>query len=67
MYYDAANLLPADSKRLLNFGFSWTQLLPSGSLSIDFTVRNINGDTYEDFNGYPMPKQEYYTNLTYRF
>ena len=67
MYYDSANLLPADSKRLLNFGFAWTQTLPTGELTIDFTVRNLNGDTYEDFNGYPMPKQEYYTNLTYHF
>ncbi len=67
MYYDSANLLPADTKRLLNLGFSWTQPLPTGSVTFDFTVRNINGDIYQDFNGYPMPKQEYYTNLTYRF
>ncbi len=67
MYYDAANLLPADSKRLLNVGCSWSYLLPTGEMTVDFTVRNLNGDTYEDFNGYPMPKQEYYASLNYRF
>jgi iron complex outermembrane receptor protein len=67
MYYDSANLLPADSKRQLNFGLTWTQALPTGELTLDFTVRNLNGNTYEDFNGYPMPRHEYYTNLTYRF
>ncbi len=67
MYYDSASLLPADGKRLLNLGISWSEPLPVGELTLDFTARNLNGDVYEDFNGYPMPKQEYFTNLSYRF
>ncbi len=69
MYYDAANLLPADSKNLVNFGLTMTMPLqtPGTELVCDFTLKNLTGDDYQDFNGYPMPEQEFYFNVAYRF
>jgi len=67
MFYDAANLLPADTKRLLNLGCTFQVPLPVNKLVIDLTAKNIKGDVYQDFNGYPMPKQEYYMNVSYQF
>ena len=69
MYYDAANLLPAASKNLVNFGLTMTMPLvtPGTELVCDFTLKNLTGDEYQDFNGYPMPEQEFYFNVAYRF
>ena len=69
MYYDAANLLPADSKDLVNLGLTMTMPLApgAGELVFDFEIKNLNGDEYQDFNGYPMPEQELYFNIAYHF
>lgn len=67
MYYDAANLLPAASKDLLNFGLTMTMPLPANELVFDLEMKNLGGDEYQDFNGYPMPEQEIYFNVAYHF
>lgn len=67
MYYDAANLLPATSKNLVNFGLTMTMPLPSNELVFDLEMKNLGGDEYQDFNGYPMPEQEIYFNVAYHF
>ncbi len=69
MYYDAANLLPAASKNLVNVGLTMTMPLatPGTELVCDFTLKNLTGDEYQDFNGYPMPEQEFYFNVAYHF
>ena len=69
MYYDAANLLPAASKNLVNFGLTMTMPLSAdvGELVFDFELKNLTGDEYQDFNGYPMPEQEMYFNVAYHF
>ena len=69
MYYDAANLLPAASKNLVNLGLTMTMPLAAdaGKLVFDFELKNLTGDEYQDFNGYPMPEQEIYFNIAYHF
>ncbi len=67
MFYDAANLLPAASKNLVNFGLTMTMPLPANELVFNLEMKNLNGDEYQDFNGYPMPEQEIYFNVAYHF
>lgn len=63
MYYDAANLVAAEDKKEHNAGMSW--LFRSMLLSVD--VKNLGGDHYEDFNGYPMPGRSVNVNVKYDF
>ncbi|MBN2707067.1 MAG: TonB-dependent receptor [Deltaproteobacteria bacterium] len=67
MYYDAANLLPASAKNLLNCGLTLTLPLSGREWRLNLEAKNLNGDEYQDFNGYPMPEQEYFCNLSCRF
>jgi len=69
MYYDAANLLPAASKNLVNLGLTMTMPLAAEAVKLvfDFELKNLTGDEYQDFNGYPMPEQEIYFNIAYHF
>ncbi len=67
MYYDAANLLPAASKDLVNLGLTMTLSLPTNELVFDIEMKNLGGDEYQDFNGYPMPEQEIFFNVAYHF
>ncbi|NJL59676.1 MAG: TonB-dependent receptor [Desulfobacteraceae bacterium] len=63
MYYDSANLLPADAKNEVNIGMSW--LFRSWLFTLE--AKNIGDDHYEDFNGYPMPGRAWYFNVQYKF
>ncbi len=67
MFYDAANLLPAASKDLVNFGLTMTLPLPANELVFDLEMKNLGGDEYQDFNGYPMPEEEIFLNVAYHF
>jgi len=67
MYYDAANLLPASAKNLLNCGLTLTLALSGREWQLNLEAKNLGGDEYQDFNGYPMPEQEYFCNLSCRF
>ncbi len=63
MYYDSANLLPAEDKTLINAGISW--LFHSFLFSVEGT--NLGDRLYEDFNGYPMPGRAFYFTVGYRY
>lgn len=61
MYYDTANLLPAEDKETMNLGASWL----FRDLLLTFEARNIQDNQYEDFNGFPMPGDAYYVTAKY--
>ncbi len=70
MFYDAANLLPAEDKKEINAGIS--RLLNVGtknasSLLISLEGRNLGDDLYEDFNGYPQPGRSWFCTVKYTF
>jgi iron complex outermembrane receptor protein len=70
MFYDAANLLPAEDKKEINAGISW--LLdgwagPESSLLIALEGRNLGDDLYEDFNGYPQPGRSWFCSVKLAF
>ncbi len=61
MYYDTANLIKAKTKSEINSGISW--LWNSWMLTLD--AKNLNNDSYEDFNGYPLPGRSYFFTIKY--
>jgi iron complex outermembrane receptor protein len=61
MYYDTANLLEAETKSEVNSGISW--IFDSWMLTLD--AKNLTDDTYEDFNGYPLPGRSYFFTIKY--
>lgn len=63
IYYDSANLLPADDKNVFNAGISW--LYRSFLFSLE--GKNLTNDRYEDFNGYPMPGRAFSFTVGYRY
>jgi iron complex outermembrane receptor protein len=63
MYYDTANLLKAENQKLLDAGFSWLW----DPFVLSFTASNIQDNSYEDFNGYPMPGRSLFISLNYNY
>ena len=63
MFYDTANLLEAANKEVFNLGISYV----FQDITLDFEVRNLNDDQYEDVNGYPSPGRTYWMNVSYNF
>ncbi len=63
MYYDTANLLPADTKDETNAGIS----ILYRKFLLTLTLNNIEDNHYQDFNGYPMPGRSFFVTLQYRF
>lgn len=70
MFYDAANLLPAEDKEEINAGISWLWEVGASHLSsllISLEGRNLGDDLYEDFNGYPQPGRSWFCTVKYAF
>ena len=63
MYYDTANLLPAEDKNVFNVGASYKLW----GATVDFEVRNVGDDQYEDFNGYPSAGRSFWLSLSYDY
>ena len=63
LYYDSANLLPAEVKREHNLGISF--LINKVTLTAE--IKNIGDDHYQDFNGYPTPGRSYWLTANYSF
>ncbi len=63
MYYDTANLLPAEDKNVFNVGLSYKLW----GATVDFEVRNVGDDQYEDFNGYPSAGRSFWLSLSYDY
>jgi len=63
LYYDTANLLPAEDKKELNAGISWL----AGRFLFSFDGKNLQNNQYEDFNGYPLPGRSFFGSVTYRY
>lgn len=62
MYYDTANLLPAEDREEVNLGIS---CLWKDQWLFTFTAKNLGDDLYEDFNGYPQPGRSFFITLKY--
>lgn len=63
LFYDAANMLPAEDKTEINFGLS----LLLRSFTVNLEAKNVTDEQYEDFNGYPMPGRSAYVTVQYKF
>ncbi len=63
LFYDTANLLSAPNKKEINTGISFSM----EPLMVDFTIKNLTDELYEDFNGYPLPGRSFDFSVRYRF
>ncbi len=63
LFYDTANLLPAEDKEEINAGISWLYK----TVLITLTGKNLGDDRYEDFNGYPLPGTSYFLSLKHEW
>ena len=63
MYYDTANLLKAEDKDVSSIGATWL----INPVLINFEVRNLGDQYYEDFNGYPSPGISWFLSIKYNF
>jgi iron complex outermembrane receptor protein len=63
LYYDRANLLPAEAQNLANAGLSYC----FKGVTATFEIRNLADRLYEDFNRYPMPGRSWFVGLSYKF
>ena len=61
MYYDTANLLPAETKSEINASLVWVR----ETILLSVEAKNIGNDNYEDFNGYPQPGRSYFCSVKY--
>jgi iron complex outermembrane receptor protein len=68
LYYDSANLLKADPRKLINLSASWLKIWPNhGESEISLEVRNLADQTYQDFNRFPGPGRSWFINLSHTF
>ncbi len=63
MYYDTTNLLKAENQKILDAGLSWMW----DPFLLSLSVKNIQDNRYEDFNGFPMPGRSFFTSLSYTY
>ena len=63
MFYDTANLLPAEDKNIFNLGLAYTWR----GVTFNAEVRNAGDDSFEDFNGYPSAGRSYWASVSYRY
>ena len=63
MFYDTANLLPAEDKKEYNAGFS----VAYKAIIWNIEGRNLGDNLYEELNGYPLPGRSFYTSISYLF
>ncbi|HTN34627.1 MAG TPA: TonB-dependent receptor [Marinobacter sp.] len=68
LYYDSANLLEAEPRKLANLTASWVKVWPNRSESeLSLEVRNLTDELYQDFNRFPGPGRSWFINLTHTF
>jgi vitamin B12 transporter len=63
MYYDTANLLKAEDQNSINMGISCL----FKKMIVSLEAKNITDESYEDYNGYPMPGASYFIKAKYDF
>lgn len=68
LFYDAANLLPADDRRTLGATLSWERQWRSDRRTgLTLEIRNATDELYQDFSRFPSPGRSYFMTLTQRF
>ncbi len=68
LYYDSANLLKADPRKVINLSASWIEVWPNRSESeLSLEVRNLTGELYQDFDRFPGPGRGWFINLAHTF
>lgn len=66
LYYDAANLLAADARQLVNAGVSWRHTWHNRQQTdVRLEVRNLTDELYQDFNRFPGQGRSWFLNLTH--
>ncbi len=63
LFYDTANLLPAEDKEVINLGLS----LVYRAFIVTAEAKNIRDKQFEDFNGYPTPGRSGFLTVQYNF
>lgn len=68
LYYDSANLLEAEPRKLINLSAKWVEIWPNRSKSeLSLEVRNLTDELYQDFNRFPGPGRSWFINLSHTF
>jgi len=68
LYYDSANILPADPRKILNVALRWSRIWPNRSESeLALEVRNLSDEFYQDYNRFPGPGRSWFINLKHTF
>lgn len=61
MYYDTANLLPAEDRVRHDLSVSRKM----GGLKLSFSINNLTDEFYEDYRGHPRPGRSWHLSLSY--
>lgn len=68
LFYDAANLLPADARRTLGGTLAWEREWSGGRRTgLTLEVRNATDELYQDFSRFPSPGRSYFVTLQQQF
>lgn len=67
LFYDAANILPADTRETVGASLSWRRQWRAGETRLNLEVRNATDELYQDFNRFPSPGRSYFVNLQQSF
>ncbi|MBU2955007.1 TonB-dependent receptor [Marinobacter sp. F3R08] len=68
LYYDSANILPADPRKTLNAVLRWVRIWQNRSQSeLALEVRNLSDELYQDYNRFPGPGRSWFVNLKHTF
>lgn len=68
LYYDAANLLEADTRRQLNARLGWEGVLVGTQRSrLTLDLRNLTDTQYQDFTRFPGPGRSWLLAFTHHF
>lgn len=68
LFYDGANILPADDRQTLDARLTWRHAWSAKySTRLDLEVRNITAALYQDFNRFPSTGRSYVATLEQSF
>ena len=68
LYYDSANILAADPRKILNASLRWSRVWQNRSQSeVALEVRNLSDELYQDYNRFPGPGRSWFINLKHTF
>lgn len=68
LFYDGANILPADERKTLDARLTWHHAWSAErSTRLDLEIRNLTDALYQDFNRFPSAGRSYFATLEQSF